>query len=101
MYNKALQPQIKCWLLGKKKNICIYIYMCIYIFRFFFFIGYYKTLNIFSCAVEYDLVVYFIYSVYLLIPNSLFIYLFIFIEHPHPLKWYNNVTNLVPIMRTQ
>ena len=47
----------------------LYIYM--FFFRFVFIICYYKILNIVPCAIQLDLVVYFVYSnVYLLIPNS-------------------------------
>ena len=40
-------------------------------FHVFSIIHYYKILNIVPCAIQLDLVVYFVYSnVYLLIPNS-------------------------------
>ena len=67
--------------------VCIYVCVCLYIyaffFRFFSLIGYYKILR--SFPVLYDrslLVIYFIYSsVYMLIPNSLFIL------HPSKTRW--------------
>ena len=54
----------------------IYIFSFIYIYIFFFIlhifssIGYYKILNIVSCAIQCILIVYFVYSrVYTLIPQ--------------------------------
>ena len=46
--------------------------MCVYIYFFRFFSGYYKILNLVSCAIQLvPVVIYFIYgSLYLLIPNS-------------------------------
>ena len=42
--------------------IQLYTYMYIFFFRFFSIIGYYRILSIVPCAIQWVLVVYFIYS---------------------------------------
>ena len=42
----------------QKSDSYIYIYICIYFFRLFFIMGYYKTLNAVTCAVQQEVVVY-------------------------------------------
>ena len=41
--------------------ISIYLYLYLFFFRFFSIIGYYKILNIVSCAIQLVLVVYLFY----------------------------------------
>ena len=58
--------------------------MYVFFFRFFFFVGYYKILNIVLCAIQWSLfVIYFMYiSVYKLIPNPKNMTVHKFAHHP-------------------
>ena len=50
------------WFQVYRKVIQFYTYMYIFFFRFFSIIGYYRILSIVPCAIQWVLVVYFIYS---------------------------------------